>query len=188
MQSALSPILRPPDHTRPRSNGTATGVVDLGQDFPAGGCEGSGKDVVAMGYGIFRCPPEPEFEAGNAAWTALRSFDNLSDRAGRAFHNTAGFYEIQPGVVVIFIIRDFQSEGGGVAGELVAALDIFIKGNDIRVAEKEPWPQAFVDHPFKDGGRAWSAAAMKQDAVPFQITPFRKLRFESTALEMLHPY
>ena len=88
--------------------------------------------------------------------------------------------------MVIFILCDFQSEGGGVAGELVAALDIFIKGNDIRVAEKEPWPQAFVDHPFKDGGRAWSAAAMKQDAVPFQITPFRNFRLESTALKMLH--
>ena len=86
--------------------------------------------------------------------------------------------------MVIFIIRDFQAESGCVADKLVASFDIFIKRNDVRVAEEKSRTEPLFDHPFQDGGRTRSTAAMQQDAVLFQIAPIRNLRPETASFEM----
>ena len=109
-----------------------------------------------MRDGIFSSPAEPEFEACLAAGTTFGPFDLTQGPAPDIF---------QPGLVVIFIIDDFQSEGGDVAGEFVTSFHIFFEWDYVGVAEENPGTESLRNHPFQDGRGARSAAAMEQDAV-----------------------
>ena len=95
-------------------------------------------------------------------------------------------YVFQPCGMIIFIVNDFQFERGSVSGQFVPPLSIFLIGDDIRVAEKHPRPESFLDHPFQNSCRTRSAATVKQDTALFQVDSLRHLRPETTSLEMSH--
>ena len=69
----------------------------------------------------------------------------------------------------------FKAMRGGISDKLVAADGIFPERDDVGVAEEYSGTQAGAGHPFDDGGRAGSAAAMQQDAFFREVTTFRRL-------------
>ena len=58
--------------------------------------------------------------------------------------------------------------------QFVTADGIFPERDDVGVAEEYSRTQALADHPFDDGGRAWGAAAMQQDALLREVAAIRR--------------
>ena len=88
--------------------------------------------------------------------------------------------------MVIFIVDHFQAEGLAVALQLAPTELIFLKRDDVRVAEEHGRPEPLADHPFYYRRRARCAAAMQQDALPPQVATLRQLRSESTVFKRNH--
>ena len=57
--------------------------------------------------------------------------------------------------------------------------------DDVGVAEEYSGTQPLTDHPFDDGGRTGSAAAMQQDAFLRKVATPRRLRKESFFMNIL---
>lgn len=173
--------------------GPTAGRIDLLQVLPTGRGQGCGQEGVAVRHGIACRPQKAELEAFKAARTALghvgdaddRSlnlpmrrcatgigrFDRLSDRDCLQLTDKG-----QPCGVIIFIINRLQTMSGGVAAQFVTTYGIFMERDDVGVAEEYSGTQAGADHPFDDGGRAGSAAAVQQDVLLREVTTFRWLR------------
>ena len=167
--------------------GPSAGRIDLLQVLPTGRGQGCGQEGVAVRHGIACRPQKAELEAFKAARTALghvgdaddRSlnlpmrrcatgigrFDRLSDRDCLQLTDKG-----QPCGVIIFIINRFKAMRGGISDKLVAADGIFPERDDVGVAEEYSGTQAGADHPFDDGGRAGSAAAVQQDVLLREVT------------------
>lgn len=173
--------------------GPTAGRIDLLQVLPTGRGQGCGQEGVAVHCGIAGSPQKAELEAFKATWTTfghvgdaddrslnlpmrrratgIGRFDRLSDRDCLQLTDKG-----QPCGVIIFIIDRFKAMRGGISDKLVAADGIFPERDDVGVAEEYSGTQAGADHPFDDGGRAGSAAAMQQDVLLREVTTFRWLR------------
>ena len=173
--------------------GPTAGRIDLLQVLPTGRGQGCGQKGIAVHCGIAGRPQKAELEAFKATWTTfghvgdaddrslnlpmrrratgIGRFDRLSDRDCLQLTDKG-----QPCGVIIFIINRFKAMRGGISDKLVAADGIFPERDDVGVAEEYSGTQAGADHPFDDGGRAGSAAAMQQDAFLREVTTFRWLR------------
>lgn len=172
--------------------GPTAGRIDLLQVLPTGRGQGCGQKGVAVHCGIAGRPQKAELEAFKATWTTfghvgdaddwslslpmrrcatgIGRFDRLSDRDCLQLTDKG-----QPCGVIIFIINRLQTMSGGVAAQFVTTYGIFMERDDVGVAEEYSGTQAGADHPFDDGGRAGSAAAMQQDAFFREVTTFRRL-------------
>lgn len=160
--------------------GPATGGINLGEILPPGRGQGGCQHTIAVGRGIARGTEETELETLKATGTALRHVGDSGDRTIISGHTRLQPADKgQPGRVIIFIINGFQTVGGGIAAQLVAADLIFTERNYVGVAEEYSRTQPFADHPLDDGGRARRAAAMQQDALPRKVAPSRQLRNKS---------
>ena len=197
LKAATTPILIPPRDLIPsrqrlvyfRVNGASTiinavdniagptaGRIDLHQVFPSGRGKSCGQDSVAVRCGIACRPQKAELEAFKTAGT---SFGHLGDAECFDWHSGRTRLQPadkgQPSRVIIFIINRFEAVCGGISDQLIAADGIFPEWDDVGVAEEYSGTQAHTDHPFDDGSRAGSAAAMQQDAFPRKVATFRRL-------------
>lgn len=162
--------------------GPTASRIDLIQIFPPGRGQGCGQKGVAVRHGIACRPQKAELEAFKAARTALGHIGDADDRSLNLPNHRLGYRTClqptdkgQPCGVIIFIINRFKAMRGGISDKLVAADGIFPERDDVGVAEEYSGTQAGADHPFDDGGRAGSAAAMQQDAFFREVTTFRRL-------------
>lgn len=162
--------------------GPSAGRIDLLQVLPTGRGQGCGQEGVAVRHGIACRPQKAELEAFKAARTALGHVGDADDRSLNLPNHRLGYRTClqptdkgQPCGVIIFIINRFKAMRGGISDKLVAADGIFPERDDVGVAEEYSGTQAGADHPFDDGGRAGSAAAMQQDAFFREVTTFRWL-------------
>lgn len=163
--------------------GPTAGRIDLLQVLPTGRGQGCGQEGVAVRHGIARRPQKAELEAFKAARTALGHIGDADDRSLSLPNHRLGYRTClqptdkgQPCGVIIFIINRFKAMRGGISDKLVAADGIFPERDDVGVAEEYSGTQAGADHPFDDGGRAGSAAAVQQDVLLREVTTFRWLR------------
>lgn len=163
--------------------GPTAGRIDLLQVLPTGRGQGCGQEGVAVRHGIACRPQKAELEAFKAARTALGHIGDADDRSLSLPNHRLGYRTClqptdkgQPCGVIIFIINRFKAMRGGISDKLVAADGIFPERDDVGVAEEYSGTQAGADHPFDDGGRAGSAAAMQQDVLLREVTTFRWLR------------
>ena len=122
-----------------------------------------------MGGGVPGGAKEAELEALQATRAALRHVGDPGQPADKG----------QPGGVIIFIINRSETVCNGIADQFIAADGIFPERDDVGVAEEYPWTQTLSDHPFDDGGRAWGAAAMQQDALLREVAAIRRFWTES---------
>lgn len=162
--------------------GPTAGRIDLLQVLPTGRGQGCGQKGIAVHCGIAGRPQKAELEAFKAARTALGHVGDADDRSLNLPNHRLGYRTClqptdkgQPCGVIIFIINRFKAMRGGISDKLVAADGIFPERDDVGVAEEYSGTQAGADHPFDDGGRAGSAAAMQQDAFFREVTTFRRL-------------
>ena len=163
--------------------GPTAGRIDLLQVLPTGRGQGCGQEGVAVRHGIACRPQKAELEAFKAARTALGHIGDADDRSLSLPNHRLGYRTClqptdkgQPCGVIIFIINRLQTMSGGVAAQFVTTYGIFMERDDVGVAEEYSGTQAGADHPFDDGGRAGSAAAVQQDALLREVTTFRWLR------------
>ena len=163
--------------------GPTAGRIDLLQVLPTGRGQGCGQEGVAVHCGIACRPQKAELEAFKAARTALGHIGDADDRSLSLPNHRLGYRTClqptdkgQPCGVIIFIINRLQTMSGGVAAQFVTTYGIFMERDDVGVAEEYSGTQAGADHPFDDGGRAGSAAAVQQDVLLREVTTFRWLR------------
>lgn len=163
--------------------GPTAGRIDLLQVLPTGRGQGCGQEGVAVRHGIACRPQKAELEAFKAARTALGHIGDADDRSLSLPNHRLGYRTClqptdkgQPCGVIIFIINRLQTMSGGVAAQFVTTYGIFMERDDVGVAEEYSGTQAGADHPFDDGGRAGSAAAVQQDVLLREVTTFRWLR------------
>lgn len=162
--------------------GPTAGRIDLLQVLPTGRGQGCGQEGIAVHCGIACRPQKAELEAFKAARTALGHIGDADDQSLSLPNHRLGYRTClqltdkgQPCGVIIFIINRLQTMSGGVATQFVTTYGIFMERDDVGVAEEYSGTQAGADHPFDDGGRAGSAAAMQQDAFFREVTTFRRL-------------
>ena len=122
-----------------------------------------------MGGGVPGGTKEAEPEALKATRAALRHVGDVGQPTDKG----------KPSGVIIFIINCFQAVCGGIADQFIAADGIFPERDDVGVAEEYSRTQTLADHPFDDGGRAWGAAAMQQDALLREVAAIRRFWTES---------
>lgn len=163
--------------------GPTAGRIDLLQVLPTGRGQGCGQEGVAVRHGIACRPQKAELEAFKAARTALGHIGDADDRSLSLPNHRLSDRDClqltdkgQPCGVIIFIINRLQTMSGGVAAQFVTTYGIFMERDDVGVAEEYSGTQAGADHPFDDGGRAGSAAAVQQDVLLREVTTFRWLR------------
>lgn len=150
LQSALAPILRPPEDVLIRSAGFLAGKIHLIQILPTGRSKSRSKDMEAVRMSIGGSPAEPVAEALQTAGTPLGlMFQTLRDPL--------------PVLMVIIIIDEVQPVGSTIPAALVPADLILLQREDIRVAVEYGRADTLLEHDLDDRSGTWSTAGVEED-------------------------